>query len=81
MSPFMTVYFNDFSLTCQTTLISIENLKEKSLRLGLVSPHVRYSQTVLDSGFHVVDSGYQVLEIPDSTVADSGFQNTKDSRF
>ena len=31
MSPFMTDYFSDFSLTCQTPLISVENKKENSL--------------------------------------------------
>ena len=27
-----------------------------------VSPHVRESKTVLDCGFHIVDSGFQVLD-------------------
>ena len=40
------------------------------------SPHVRESKTVLDSGFHTVDSGFQVL---DSSICqwnlDSGFQS------
>ena len=31
-----------------------------------ISPHVRESRRVLDSGFHTVDSGFRVL--------DSGFQ-------
>ena len=30
--------------------------------LGKTSPHVRESKTVLDSGFHAVDSGLQVLD-------------------
>ena len=39
-----------------------------------LSLHVRESKTVLDSGFHTVDSGFQVL---DSSVChlDSGFQS------
>ena len=40
------------------------------------SPHVMESRTVLDSGFHTVDSGFQVL---DSSLCqwnlDSGFQS------
>ena len=40
------------------------------------SPHVKESRTVLDSGFHSVDSGFQVL---DSSICswklDSGFQS------
>ena len=39
-------------------------------------PHVRESRTVLDSGFHAVDSGFRV---PDSCLflwnLDSGFQS------
>ena len=39
-------------------------------------PHIRESRTVLDSGFHAVDSGFQVL---DSSLCqwnvDSGFQS------
>ena len=42
----------------------------------ILSPYVRESQTVLDSGFHVVDSGSQAL---DSSLGqlnlDSGFQS------
>ena len=41
----------------------------------IISPHVRKSKTFLDSGFHAVDSGFQVL---DSSLChwnlDSGFQ-------
>ena len=41
-----------------------------------LSPHVRESKTVLESGFRTVDSGFQVL---DSSICqenlDSGFQN------
>ena len=41
-----------------------------------LSPHVRESKTVLESGFRTVDSGLQVL---DSSICqenlDSGFQN------
>ena len=27
-----------------------------------LSPHIRESKTILDSGFHAVDSGFQVLD-------------------
>ena len=41
-----------------------------------LSPHVRESKTVLESGFRTVDSGFQVL---DSSICqenlDSGFQS------
>ena len=44
--------------------------------VGHVSPHVRESKTVLDSGFHAVDFGFQLL---DSSLCrwnlDSGFQS------
>ena len=45
-----------------------------------ILPHIRKSKTVLDSGFHAVDSGLQVLDsgfyvggpwIPDSNTVDS----------
>ena len=45
-----------------------------------ISPHVRESRTVLDSGFHAVDSGFRV-RIPDSSTVDSGFQKELDSIF
>ena len=38
-----------------------------------VSPHVRESKTVLDSGFHAVDSGFQLLGSRSYTV-ELGFQ-------
>ena len=41
--------------------------------LVFISLHVRESRTVLDSGFHAVDSGSRVL--------DSGFQKEVDSIF
>ena len=31
-------------------------------RLMILSPHVRESKTLLDSGFHAVDSGFQLLD-------------------
>ena len=43
---------------------TLRNYTVKGLRA--VSPHVRESRRVLDSGFHTVDSGFRVL--------DSGFQ-------
>ena len=50
-----------------------------------ISPHVRESKTVLDSGFHPVDFGFGVLDsgfrIPDSSSVDSGFQKGLDSNF
>ena len=58
-----------------------------------VSPHVRESKKVLDSGFNLVDSGFQVLinsgiripcqwnlvsgRSPDSLSCTKGFQNTQ----
>ena len=55
-----------------------------------VSPHIRESKTVLDSGFHAVDSRFQQLDsgffvsgtwIPDSKTQDSEFHknNFQDS--
>ena len=41
--------------------ISYENFLMK-LRKIKVSPHVRESKTLLDSGFHAVDSGFQLLD-------------------
>ena len=38
-----------------------------------LSPHVRESRTLLDSGFQAVDSGFRVL--------DSGFQKALGSNF
>ena len=37
------------------------NFTMRSERCTL-TPHVRKSKTVLDSGFHLVDTGFQVLE-------------------
>ena len=45
-------------------------LRERRSVMAL-SPHVRESKTVLDSGFHVVDSGFQ----------HSGFRNPKRAGF
>ena len=45
---------------------------------ALVSPHVRESRTVLDSGFHAVDSGLRVL---DSGFQHSGFRIPKRAGF
>ena len=42
------------------------------------SPHVRESRTVLDSGFHAVDSGLRVL---DSGFQHSGFRIPKRAGF
>ena len=60
-------------LQCNLTKSVKINLFRPKCRLGFcaklgiaVSPHVRESMGVLDSGFHAVDSGFRVL--------DSGFQ-------
>ena len=50
--------------------------------LNALSPHIRESKTVLDSGFHAVDSRFQVL---DSSLCqwnlDSGFQSLEEFRI
>ena len=45
--------------------------------------HLRESRTVLDSGFHAVDSGLRVLEssIPDSKTQDGRFHKQKFLEF
>ena len=45
---------------------------------AILSPHVRESETVLDSGFHAVDSGFRVL---DSGFQHSGFRIPKRAGF
>ena len=47
-------------------------------KLAMCSPHVRETKTVLDSGFHAVDSGFQ---ISCQWTLDSGFHRKWDSGF
>ena len=42
--------------------------------LSNVSPHVKKSKTVLDSGFHAVDSGFQVVNPNSLSVEQFKFQ-------
>ena len=37
-------------------------LKEPREPVAFESPHIRESKTMLDPGFHAVDSGFQVLD-------------------
>ena len=48
--------------------ISRDDLKKKKRTVNSVSPYVRESKSVLDSGFHTMDSGFFVTGtlIPDS---------------
>ena len=48
------------------------------LKKAMCSPHVRETKTVLDSGFHAVDSGFQ---ISCQWTLDSGFHRKWDSGF
>ena len=51
------------------TYVSSFLLKVNSCKCnGCFSPHVRESKTVLDSGFHAVDSGFQLLDSRSYTV-------------
>ena len=79
-SKFLFNRCNIFFILVQCTLVSVQCIKRfRSLPLITFkipwhfSPHVRESRTVLDSGFHAVDSGSRVL--------DSGFQKELDSIF
>ena len=52
------------------------------LSRGLISPHIRESKTVLDSGFHAIDCGFQVLDFSlCQQNLDSGFQSLVGSGF
>ena len=43
--------------------IFLQGLKVmKTYCLSTIAPHVRESKSVLDSGFHDVDSGFQALD-------------------
>ena len=42
--------------------------------MGRMSPYVREPKTVLDSGLHAVDSGFQLLDSTRKIFLDSGFQ-------
>ena len=67
-------------------LISLSNVMEFDYHRGKItrptnghiSPHVRESRRVLDSGFHTVDSGFGAL---DSGFQLSGFRIPKRARF
>ena len=45
----------------------------RRINVTIVSPHVRESKTVLDSGFHAVDSGFQLL-VSRSYTVELGFR-------
>ena len=56
--------------------ISRDDLKKKKKTVNSVSPYVRESKKVLDSGFHAMDSGFFV-----TGTFDSGFQSLVGSGF
>ena len=63
------------SSSCLGVILALFALPSTST-MSLVSSHVRESRTVLDSGFHAVDSGFQLLDSLDLCQwnLDSGFQ-------
>ena len=72
--------FNDWIHFLNADLYEQQN--NEAFPVNHCSPHVRDSKTVSDSGFHAVDSGFQVLH---SSLfqwnLDSGLQSLVDSGF